>query len=222
MGVLSERITREDVRLCVLDSEGTRTRRRSLPADVTALIVVALSLYREVSYEEIVPCLVEGFRWLRIDGARSATKGAVTQARARLGSKPMRLLFDRLCRPVAESKSAGSWYRGWRTVALDGSTLDVVDSPSNAQAFGYPSASRGTSANPQIRFVALLETGTHAPFAAQFGPYSTGEVTLAKALLPSLTPGMLLLADRGFFGYELFTQAGETGADVLFRVRSNQ
>jgi hypothetical protein len=222
LGVLSERITGEAVRSCVEDSGRTETRRRSLPADVTALFVVAMSLYRDVSYEEIVSCLAQGFRWLKIGGPRSATKGAVTQARIRLGSEPMRLLFTRLCHPVADKKTKGAWYRSWRTVALDGSTLDLVDSPANAEAYGCPGSSRGTSASPQIRFAALLETGTHAPFAAQFGPYATGETTLARSLLPDLKPGMLLLADRGFFGYDLFTEAARTGADLLFRVRSNQ
>lgn len=222
LGVLSERISGADIQSCVLESGRKESRRRGLPADTTALLVVALSLYRDVSYEEVLSCLSEGFRWLGFGGARLATKGAVTQARVRLGIEPIRLLFQRLARPISDAKTLGARYRSWRTVAVDGTTLDVVDSPANAEAFGYPGASRGTSSHPQIRFVSLVETGTHAPFAAEVGSCSVGEVTLAKKLLPKLTPGMLLLADRGFFGYELFTQASATGADLLFRVRSNQ
>jgi len=222
LGVLSERISGEDVETCVRESGRKELRRRGLPADTTALLVVALSLYRDVSYEEVLSCLSEGFRWLGFKGARLATKGAVTQARCRLGIEPMRLLFQRLAKPVSDAKTPGSRYRSWRTVALDGSTLDVVDSPANAEAFGYPGASRGTSSHPQIRFVSLVETGTHAPFAADVGPYSVGEVTLAKRLLPELKAGMLLLADRGFFGFDLFAQTAATKADLLFRVRANQ
>jgi hypothetical protein len=222
LGVLSERISGEHVQACIRDSGRKELRRRGLPADTTALLVVALSLYRDVSYEEVLSCLSEGFRWLGFGGARLASKGAVTQARVRLGIEPMRLLYGRLAKPVSDAKTPGARYRSWRTVALDGTTLDVVDSPANAEAFGYPGASRGTSSHPQIRFVSLIETGTHVPFAADVGPYSTGEVTLAKKLLPHLEPGMLLLADRGFFGYELFTQAAATKADLLFRVRANQ
>jgi hypothetical protein len=134
----------------------------------------------------------------------------------------MRSLFSRLAEPLAQAKTKGAWYRTWRTVAIDGFTLDVPDTQANAEAFGYPGASRGSSAYPQIRCAALCETGTHAVFACQMGPYAVSEVTLVKDVLPALGPGMLLLADRGFFGFDLWMAASQTGADLLFRTKNNQ
>jgi Transposase DDE domain len=64
------------------------------------------------------------------------------------------------------------------------------------------------------------ECGTHAVFAAVVGPYSTPERTLATQLLPALEPGMLLMADRGFTGYDLWQAAAATGADLLWRASS--
>jgi len=104
---------------------------------------------------------------------------------------------------------------------VDGSTLDVADEAANEQAFGRPGASRGSSAYPQIRFVSLVESGTHVLFGSQMAPYGTGEITLAKAVLGNLQPGMLCLADRQFFGFALWNQARETGADLLWRVKKN-
>jgi len=92
----------------------------------------------------------------------------------------------------------GVWLGGWRMVAIDGSCLDVADTPDNDAFFGRPGVSKGDkSAFPQARVVALAECGTHAIFDAAVGPYTTSEVALAEALLGRLQPGMLLLADRG-------------------------
>jgi hypothetical protein len=115
----------------------------------------------------------------------------------------------------------GAWYREWRLVSLDGSTLDVADEKVNEGAFGRPGASRGSSAYPQIRFVSLVENGTHVLFGSQMDGYRTGEITLAKAVLPRLSKGMLCLADRNFFGFELWKQARATGADLLWRMKKN-
>jgi hypothetical protein len=106
-------------------------------------------------------------------------------------------------------------------VSLDGSTLDVADEAANAEAFGRPGASRGSSAYPQIRFVCLVENGTHVLFGSQMADYGTGEITLAKAVLASLQPGMLCLADRQFFGFELWNLAQASGADLLWRIKKN-
>ena len=82
-------------------------------------------------------------------------------------SEPVKQLYDAVVGPIAEKRTKGAWYRQWRLVSLDGSTLDVADTAENEKAFGRPGASRGSSAFPKIRFVALLENGTHVLWAAQ-------------------------------------------------------
>jgi hypothetical protein len=104
-------------------------------------------------------------------------------------------------------------------VSLDGSTLDVADTAENDGAFGRTESGRGTSAFPKLRFVALLECGTHVLWGARMDRYATGEVTLAASVVESLRPGMLCLADRLFFGYKLWKKAAETNADLLWRVK---
>jgi Transposase DDE domain len=171
----------------------------------------------------VLRCLLEGVQWL-LDPSmpvKVAGKSGISQARTRLGWEPMRQLYDEVVRPIAGQATRGAWYRKWRLVSLDGSTLEVADEAANAEAFGRPGASRGSSAYPQIRFVALLENGTHVLFGTEMAGYATGEITLAKAVLRSLQPGMLCLADRQFFGFELFTLAHGTGADLLWRIKKN-
>jgi hypothetical protein len=133
----------------------------------------------------------------------------------------MRQLYEEVVRPVAQPTTRGAWYRDWRLVSLDGSTLAVADEKENQQAFGRPSGSRGKGAYPQLRFVALVENGTHVLFGARLGSYATGELTLAQAVIASLQKGMLCLADRGFFSYRLWNRARAGGADLLWRLKKD-
>jgi hypothetical protein len=104
---------------------------------------------------------------------------------------------------------------------LDGSTLDVADTCGNEAAFGRPGASRGHSAYPKIRFVSLVENGTHVLFATEAGSYKTSEMALAAKVVPALRAGMLCFADRGLFSFALWSRAAQSGADLLFRIRKD-
>jgi thymidylate kinase len=106
-------------------------------------------------------------------------------------------------------------------VSLDANTLDLADTTENDKAFGRPGSSRGSSAFPKIRFVALLENGTHVLWGAHMNRYATDELTLAKKVIPLLRKGMLCMADRFFPSYKLWQAAATTGADLLWRVRQN-
>jgi hypothetical protein len=123
---------------------------------------------------------------------------------------------------IADPELPGAWYRGWRLVGLDGTTIDLPDVPELEEQFGRPGASRGASAFPQLRLVTLTETGTHAIFAVSFGRYDRSEAGLAPELLQQLQRGMLCLADRAFVGFALWQMAAGSGADLLWRVRVNQ
>jgi hypothetical protein len=139
-----------------------------------------------------------------------------------LGPAPLRLLYGRIARPLAPATVPGAWYRGRRLVSLDGTTLEVPDTPDLEARFGRPKASRGTSSFPQLRLLGLMEIGTRALFRVVFDRYDVGEVTLAGRILDQLQAGMLCLADRGFVGFALWQAASATGADLLWRVRRNQ
>jgi hypothetical protein len=165
---------------------------------------------------------LEGLRWLwGAEAVKVAGKSGISQARSRLGEAPLHRLYEQVVQPIATRASKGAWYRRWRLVSLDGSCLDVADTEANRAEFGVPGASRGASAFPQLRFVALVENGTHVLFGARLGRFADGETALAHAALAALRPGMLCLADRQFFGYALWQAAGTTGADLLWRGKHN-
>ena len=213
----------EQIRAALAATGRERVRHRDLPAQVVVYYVIALSLYMQSSYREVLRCLLEGMQWLLDPTTKIKVAGnsGLSQARTRLGWGVPRHLHDEVVKPVAVAETKGAWYRQWRTVSLDGSSLDVADEKSNSETFGRPGSGRGQSAYPQIRFVSLVENGTHVLFGSRMGDYATSELELAKTVLPSLRQGMLCLADRGFFGYAMWKQVADTGAELLWRARKD-
>jgi len=197
-----------------------------MPARVTAYYVLALALFAHASYEEVMRFLVDGLAWQ--EGWQHQwevpTKSAMFKARQRLGSQPLQALYEATARPLGTADTAGVWFAGWRVMSLDGTCVDVPDSAANDEAFGRPGSGRGEGrggAFPQLRLVGLCEAGTHAITDAALGQCRFGEQTLAKEVLASLQPGMLCLADRGFYSFTLFRQARATGADLVWQVKAN-
>src|SRR6059058_5970311 len=195
LGVIARTFPIEEVRRVLAETGKASERERDLPAHV--MVYYALALYTTASTREVLRCLLEGLRWLwGAEAVRVAGKSGISQARTRLGEAPLRRLYDQAVRPVATPATKGAWYREWRLVSLDGSCLDVADTAENEAAFGRPGAGRGESAFPQLRFVALVENGTHVLFGARLGAFADGETTLAHGAVPARGPGMLRLADR--------------------------
>lgn len=223
LGVIAKTFPLATVRSVLAETRRASLRQRDLPAHVVVYYVIALGLYMQSSYREVLRCLLEGVQWLIDPSAalRVAGKSGISQARTRLGWEPVRRLHDEVVRPIAGPATKGAWYGAWRLVSLDGSTFDVADEAANDAAFGRPGASRGSSAYPQIRFVSLVESGTHVLFGSAMADYASSEITLAKAVLPGLHKGMLCLADRQFFGFTLWARAQATGADLLWRIKKN-
>ena len=189
-----------------------------------AYFSIGMALYSEGSYEDVLGQLTDGLSWASgwQESYTPPSKSAIFQARARLGVEPVAALFARVAKPLGVAGTPGTWVAGRRLVAIDGTCLDVADTPANAEHFGRPGVNKGErAAFPQARVVALAECGTHAMFAAQVGTYGQSEATLTEPLLDALEPGMLLTADRGFFSYALWRKAIGTGADLLWRVRTD-
>jgi Insertion element 4 transposase N-terminal/Transposase DDE domain len=223
LGVLTRLITRELVDDVLAGTGRAEQRKRLLPARVVVYFVLALALFYGDSYEEVMRKLVQGLSWLAIwkKEWHVPTSSALAQARERLGPEPLRELFERAARPCAQLSTAGAWLGGRRLMSLDGVELHAPDTPANAQYFGRKSGKDGTGAFPLVLVMALAECGTHAVTAAVAGTVKEGEAPMAAALAAApgnLEPGMLVMADRGLYSYQLLTAIAAAGADFCVRV----
>jgi hypothetical protein len=221
LGVLTSEISPE-LAGEVVEAAGCREkRRRKLPAVSVVYFVLGMCLVSGADcmappgYRPVMRQLTHGLRQVH-GGVAQATRQAFTKARQRLGCKVLELLFDRVRGPRAGAGLAGAFWSGYLLVAWDGTDLDAADTPANRAGFGCHAGS-----GPKLRLVALIECGTRAVIDAAFDRFAVAEAVLARGVLASLQPGMLLLADRLFPGWELWGLAAGTGADLLWRARNN-
>ena len=171
-----------------------------------AYFAIGMAMHSEGPYEDVLSQLTDGLAWSTgwAENYSPPSKSAIFQARHRLGPELMKALFERVAVPIGTPATPGTWLARRRLVAIDGMCLDVADTPDNDSYFGRPGVNKGEQAAfPQARVVALAECGTHAVFAAEIGEYTNSENTLAERMLTHFKPGMLLLADRGFFSFAL-------------------
>jgi len=205
----------------VTTGEPREQRFRALPARLGVYFVLGLCLEAGKPYRAVLKDLTAGLSGvLAAAGWQVPASTALTGLRRRLGEKPFELLFARLRGPLSPGRSSWSHICGLLAVAWDGTTITVPASGENVAAFGRPGGVK-EGHYPQIRLVTLIACGTRGVLGAVMGPLcgkGTGEQSLARELLGSLHPGMLLLADRNFYGFSLWRAAAGTGADLLWRV----
>ena len=221
VGVLTRLIDRDLVDDVLAETGRVEQRSRLLPARVVVYYVLGLCLFFGEAYEEVMRLLVAG---LRFTGAwqrdwQVPTTGAIAQARQRLGAGPLRLLFERVAVPCAQRGTRGAWLGPRRLMAIDGFVLDIPDTRENDAAFGRSGGGKNPAPFPQVRLVGLGECGTHAIVAARLAAWRVSERALAGELITDFEPGMLVIADRGFYSYQLWQAAAASGADLLWRMQ---
>ena len=213
---LEQIIPAETVRQALQSTGRTNPRRCKLTHEVVCWVVLAMGILTELPIRQV-------FKHARRLRASELTphRSSLCVARQRLGTAPVRHLFERIVRPLAQPETPGAFSHGLRLVGIDGTVHDVPDSAANAAAFARPSAGpRGDGAFPQIRKLSLVELGTHVELAFVVRSIAHGEQALVGGLLRHLTPEMLLLWDRGFFSFDLWQKVTGRGAKILARVTS--
>jgi hypothetical protein len=223
LGVLAEIIPRDLIEDVLTETGKREQRSRLLPAHVMVRFCLAMCLFFDEDYEEVMRKLVGSLK--EMGSWRGAwdvpSTSAITQARQRLSADPLRMLFDRVAVPVAGTGTQGAWLGSRRLMAVDGFMLDVPETPENVTEFGRLADGPKASAFPQVRVLALEECGSHAVTAASFGPCRVDERTLLTDILGALEPDMLMIVDRNFYSFKLWKQALSTGADLLWRVQAS-
>jgi hypothetical protein len=199
----------------VLQDTGRRNRSHCwLTHEVMLWVVLAMGILTDLPIREVFRHATSLPRGQSLPG-----RAGLCRARRRLGVAPVQRLFHQMVRPLAQPGRPGGYYRGWHLVGIDGTVLDVPDSPANADAFGRPRSGRGDGAFPQVRKLSLVELGTHAELALVVKPCRRGEMSMVDGLLRHLRPGMMLICDRNFFSYALWRKLVQRGIGILFRVR---
>lgn len=219
LGELTQLIPFEMVDEALAETRRVEVRVRDVPSRVVIYLLLAGCLFPELGYRQVWDRLVSG-----LDSADVAapTAGALCQARRRVGTAPLRWLFDLLRGPACGIATTGTRWRGLLVTALDGTTMTIADSAANLAVFPKPGGNHGGSSHPLLRMLVLVSCGTRTVLDAVFGPASSGETTYAARLSGRVREGTIVLADRNFSDARLITTIAGNGAHVLFRVKANR
>jgi transposase IS4-like protein/DDE family transposase len=228
IGVLTAAFPPDVVDAAVDEWDAREQRKRTLPARVMVYFAMAMILFFDSGYGEVWNKLLSGLDWARTYRRRrqvgmQPSTAAITKARSRLGWEPLAEVLRLSMVPAQTGPQQAPWayWRGLRTLAIDGFTMNVQATGANDAEFGRPSHDTGQGAFPQVRVVALAETGSRCLQGVQIGPLTMGEQTMARTLWPLLAKGDLVVADRLFLSHEDLAQVIATGAEAIFRVKAN-
>ena len=111
LGVISKAFPMSKVKEVLARTGKAGRRQRDMPAHVMICYVIALALYRQVSYREVLRCLLEGLAWLAEPGSplQVTSKSGISQARSRLGVEPVQILHDEVVHPIAVKGTRGAF-----------------------------------------------------------------------------------------------------------------
>jgi hypothetical protein len=228
IGVLTAAFPPDVVDVAVDEWDAREQRTRILPARVMVYYAMAMILFFDSGYGEVWNKLLSGLDWAktyrrRCQADMQPSTAGLSKGRARLGWEPLAELLRLSMTPIAATAKDAPWayWRGLRKLAIDGFTMNVQATEKNDAEFGRPSNEKGEGAFPQVRTVALAETGTRTLQGVEVGPLSTGEQTMARKLWPLLSPGDLVVADRLFLSHADLAAVVATGAHAIFRVKAD-
>lgn len=209
------------VESALASGDAASVRNRKLAGEQVVWLVVGMGLYRDRPIAELVQRLdlvlpdAKGKR-------QSVSRGAIPPARDRVGSQPLRSLFETTARHWALASAERHRWRGLMVLGADGTTLRVPDSEENRETFGLPGSSRRSAGYPQIRAVGLMVLRSHLLLDFDFAGCKVGESTLAGAMLQRVPEKSLTVLDRNYINYPLLHQIKTGGEERHWLVRARK
>jgi hypothetical protein len=220
LNALERVIPQFEIEAVIRDLNAQEQRSCKLPACLIVLLCISMGVFTNIGLESVLIKMVKGLRyiWPAEEGYRTAKRSAISQARYRLGAKPLVELFRRICKPITTENTPGAFLFGLRLMAIDGTTEDVPDTSANAAYFGRHHGQRGDAAFPQMQAVYLCESGSHSICDAGFWPCHTSERVGGLRMLRSVGEGMLVMWDCGFHSFDMAVRTRQRNAHFLGRV----
>lgn len=189
----------------------------------TFLTLIHMRIFGQRGYRRVLGELRNGLAtelgWLWEDKPSSA---ALCKARPKLSKDHCERAFQAVYNHCQLCRSMGEFlYRGLRVIALDGTRLSLPDSPALGEHFGYAGNQHGTVSTPTAGLLMMWDVSAQQPLAFELAPYRHSERTLALKLFNRLPEQSLLVADRGFPGFEVFANLIDREQPFLMRMRKN-
>lgn len=215
-GLLAELVSGRELAAALARAGHTDQRTRALPGCATLAMVLALALYSGEGYDSVLAKTMPHLRAGTQPPGSVPTGAALSQARERLGERPVRELFTALATTTSPRTGPGTHFHGMAMTGFDGTCIELPRDPRLIAEFG----AQTVTPRPRARLLTLVSLGDRRILAAAIGAYTMSEQELVDQLEGSLKPGTVNLADRNFFSMRRFLQFAATGAHLLWRVKN--
>ncbi len=209
-------LTREHV-LRVLESEGHKYRQRVFCPLVTLWAWLSQSLSQDKSLNEAVSRILAN-RVATGLPACSASSASYSDARSRFPAAVMERLAKEIGRNVHDSANDAWHWHGREVFLVDGTGLSMPDTKENQLKYPQIKSIKKGLGFPVMRAVAMISLSTGAvvdfKFAAHEGK-GTGESSLLRKMMDTVSEGDILVADRYYPTYFTVGTLLQQGADML-------
>lgn len=148
----------------------------------------------------------------------SSDTSSYCKARGRMEVGFLKAIHQRICRHLRSRVSGRDTWNGLHLKAVDGSSVQLMDTEENQKTYPQPSSQKKGCGLPQMGIVGLLDLGHGGWEQVETCPQSRSETIAAAALVKHLKKNDLLLGDRAFGSYELICRTLAQGAHVLMRL----
>jgi len=169
----------------------TRDRKLTFKNLIVIIIIFKSSIQRELD---------RFFKVVKNDdfNIREVTKGALSQARAKLNPWAFKRLNEVACNTFYERVEYYIWY-GLRVLAVDGSRLVLPNHPSVVKEFGQHSFGPKADSPRSLAMASMLyDVLNQITIDAEIAPYSSSERDLLMKHIDKTKAGDILLLDRGY------------------------
>ena len=195
-------------------------RRRIYSPSVTVWMFILQVISADHSCQQAVARLNS---WRVAQGMPRCSSETTSYCKARL-RLPLELFQRLLARTAADiyEAAAEQWLFHDREVEMvDGTTVTMADTQENQQAFPQPTSQRPGCGFPMARVVKIISLATGAVMTIAMGPYAgklSGETSLLRTVIDSISPGKILLADRFYANYWIMAMSEMKQIDLVARV----
>jgi hypothetical protein len=215
-GLLEELLAGDVIARALREAPSGHRYDRVLTAKMTVVCVLVACLFPGAGYDAVLATAFGLPGLHRRPGAGTPTGPALSQARKLLGEQVMQRVFELDAAVPDADLGIGLLWKGLEVTAIDGTTMELARNDVLEDGFGTPA----DGARPLLRVTAHVRTATFRWIGAAVGGYHDGENALADQLEDTFRPGMLNLADRGFFSMHRWIRFSGTGADLAWRIKN--
>jgi len=144
---------------------------------------------------------------------------AYCKARSRISVDFLEAVFQRVTQDLSRKETNQDHWRGMTLKAIDGSSVNLLDTKANQAVFPQPSSQKEGCGYPTMGMMGFVNLSHGGWEGMVTSVWSEHDATVAPQLLHCIDPNDLIMADRAFSSYEYIARiTKERKAHVLMRL----